>query len=285
MSMSMNMNSTEAIKLLERAGYVGRNGNGSHYVMSKGDKSISIPRGQRGLTTGMIVKIRKRLQAEEERQPQKNTEDTKESVQPIYKANQFEENLIEEPKAPLIYDREKIYQLVKECTASNFTIQETVLMLNAEGFCTKSGKPFDYDAVNSVRQTLRNKEKSISDSEITDNQPTTPPQSEEIETLNMELEVAEPPQKQVPVMDLLGLVLSSPTDDYTKLSLIKKIHAGEITSDVMVSHSEGETDDGIVITIHEHHLRTGKRYESELSKAQVSYILKNLSIFEKFINA
>lgn len=52
------MNSKEAIKYLESIGYVGRNGNGSHYVMKKGPHTIVISMGHNELSKGCVGKVK-----------------------------------------------------------------------------------------------------------------------------------------------------------------------------------------------------------------------------------
>jgi predicted RNA binding protein YcfA (HicA-like mRNA interferase family) len=55
------MTSREAIRLLEKAGFVSRRGKGDHVVLTNGTYSIVIPNGKQEVSTGMQGKVRSML--------------------------------------------------------------------------------------------------------------------------------------------------------------------------------------------------------------------------------
>lgn len=56
------MSSREAIKQLERAGYVARTGKGDHVILRNRDRVIIVPGGKQQLSSGMTAKVRSHLQ-------------------------------------------------------------------------------------------------------------------------------------------------------------------------------------------------------------------------------
>ena len=61
------MNARQAIKALEKKGYVGRYGAGSHYIMRKGERVIVISLAATELSVGMTGKVRSHLSKKEKK--------------------------------------------------------------------------------------------------------------------------------------------------------------------------------------------------------------------------